>query len=127
MKVLIACEYSGILRNAFKKEGHDSWSSASKICIENPIGIMSTRYRKLDQIIQPFQFGHPESKATCLWLKNLPRLIPTAIVKLDYTVLSSGKKIGKWYSNLNPSKRAKDRSRTFDGIARAMAEHWGKI
>ena len=87
-----------------------------KIAIENPIGIMSTKYCKPDQIIQPWQFGHGETKATCLWLKGLPKLQPTNIVegrepKIHYTP---------------PSKnRGKLRSKTYQGIADAMAEQWG--
>lgn len=183
MKVLIACEFSGIVRDAFMKAGHDAWScdllpteatgqhiqgdvlniindgwdlmiahppcthlsvsgarwfkdkineqiaaasffiqlancSIKKICIENPIGIMSTRYHKPDQIIQPWQFGHGETKATCLWLKGLPKLTPTNIVE--------GREGKVW--KMPPSEtRWKERSRTFYGIAKAMAEQWGKI
>ena len=184
MKILIACEYSGIVRDAFLKKGHDAIScdilpsesnfgphyqcdvndilmdnwdmiiafppcthlSASgarwfpekqkdyrqqkaivffmqlalapvpKIVIENPIGIMSTLWRKPDQIIQPWQFGHGETKATCLWLKGLPELNPTDIVK------GRENRIHK----MPPSKtRAMERSRTFEGIAKAMADQWG--
>jgi site-specific DNA-cytosine methylase len=87
-----------------------------KIAIENPIGIMSTKYRKPDQIIQPWQFGHGETKATCLWLKNLPKLQPTEIV--------SGRENRIW--KMPPSEdRAKLRSKTFPGIAKAMATQWG--
>ena len=88
-----------------------------KIAIENPIGIMSTVWRKPDQIIQPWQFGHGETKATCLWLKDLPKLKPTNIV--------NGRNQNMW--KLPPSKdRAKIRSKTFPGIAKAMAEQWGQ-
>lgn len=87
-----------------------------KVCIENPIGIMSTHYRKPDQIIQPWQFGHGETKATCLWLKGLPKLEPTDIV--------SGRE--NRIHKMAPSEdRAKLRSKTFPGIAEAMAEQWG--
>lgn len=87
------------------------------IAIENPVSIMSTKYRKPDQIIQPWQFGHGETKATCLWLKNLPKLKETNIVE--------GREQRIHY--LPPSKdRAKLRSKTFPGIAKAMAEQWGK-
>lgn len=182
MKVLVACEFSGIVREAFAKRGHDSWSCdllpseregkhiqgdvlevlgegwdlmiahppcqhlavsgarwfaskqkeqkeaidfflalinapISRICVENPVGIMSTRYRKPDQIIQPWQFGHGETKATCLWLKNLPLLKPTKIVK--------GREQRVWKEP--PSRdRWKNRSRTYPGIAEAMAVQWGK-
>lgn len=180
MKVAILCEFSGIVRDAFIKKGHDAvscdlldtespgphikgdlmnydWSGydliiahppcthlavsgarwfkdkqkeqkeaidffmwiagqpVDKICIENPICIMSTKWRKPDQIIQPWQFGHGETKATCLWLKNLPKLKPTNIVE--------GREQRIW--KLPPSKdRAKLRSKTFQGIADAMANQW---
>jgi hypothetical protein len=87
-----------------------------KIAIENPIGIMSTKYRKPDQIIQPWQFGHGETKATCLWLKNLPKLVPTDVVE--------GREPRIW--KMAPAKdRAKKRSITYQGIANAMAKQWG--
>jgi site-specific DNA-cytosine methylase len=186
LKVLIACEYSGVVREAFKTRGHDAWScdiidteipgqhftrdvlniinaewwdlmiahppcthlSSSgarwwkekkdkselalqfvqllmnapidKICIENPIGMVNTRIRKPDQIVQPYQFGHSVSKSTCLWLKNLPPLQTTNIVEPEWQYLKNGKRIDKWYSN-----NKKDRSRTFPGIANAMANQWG--
>lgn len=180
MKVLVACEFSGVVREAFRKRGHDAWSCdllptdiprhhiqddvlrhlkgwdlmiahppcthlsvsgarwfknkkpdqaeaisffslivnapIQKICIENPIGIMSTIYRKPDQIIQPWQFGHGETKATCLWLQGLPKLLPTNIVE------GREARIHK----MSPSKdRGKLRSITYQGIANAMAEQWG--
>ena len=88
-----------------------------KIAIENPIGVMSSRYRKPDQVLQPWMFGHPETKATCLWLKNLPKLTPTDIVE--------GREQRLHY--LSPSKdRAKLRSKTYQGIADAMASQWGE-
>lgn len=182
MKVLVACEFSGIVRQAFRDKGHDAWScdllpaddnskfhyqcdvltllddgwdlmvafppcthlavsgarwfkdkkkeqkeaiqffldlihnnKIPKIAVENPIGIMSTFFRKPDQIIQPWQFGHGETKATCLWLHNLPLLKPTNIV--------SGREQRIW--KLPPSKdRWKLRSKTFSGIAKAMSEQW---
>lgn len=184
MKVLVACEFSGIVREAFRKRGHDAWScdylpqdypsrgfhykgdifdlikyrhdwdlmiahppcthlavsgarwfkdkrkeqnqavdfflalwdlNIPKIAIENPIGIMSTRFQKPTQIIQPWQFGHGETKATCLWLKNLPLLKPTKIVE------GREARIHK----MPPSKdRWKERSRTYQGIAEAMANQW---
>lgn len=87
-----------------------------RVVIENPIGIMSTLYRKPDQIIQPWQFGHGETKATCLWLKGLPNLKPTNLVKGREARIH----------RLPPSKdRAKLRSKTYTGIALAMAEQWG--
>lgn len=86
------------------------------VAIENPIGIMSNIYRKPDQIIQPWQFGHGEVKATCLWLKNLPKLKPTKIV--------DGRQPKIWKMPPGP-ERAKLRSKTYSGIAEAMAEQWG--
>ena len=182
MKILIACEYSGRVRDCFKALGHDAWSCdilptdspgqhlqcdvttvlnngwdmivafppctdlcvsgakwfaakrasgqqqraidlfmaianapCERIAIENPIGIMSTQWRKPDQIIQPWQFGHGETKATCLWLKNLPLLQPTNIVE--------GREQRIWKMAPSPT-RAKDRSLTFQGIAQAMATQW---
>ncbi len=92
-------------------------ASCDKIAIENPIGIMSTQYRKPDQIIHPWQFGHGEKKSTCLWLTGLPNLRPTQIV--------TGRGLG--LSNMRPSaERAKMRSKTFQGIAEAMASQWGQ-
>ena len=188
MRVLVACEFSGIVRDAFAARGHDAWScdylpserpgkhiigdarevlygpgthpcrwdlmiahppcthlavsgarwfkdkraeqeeafwffmalvnvEIPRICIENPISIMSTRYRKPDQIIQPWQFGHGETKATCLWLKNLPPLVPTNIV--------DGREARVHRMPPGPN-RWKERSRTFQGIADAMADQWGK-
>lgn len=87
------------------------------VAIENPVGIMSTHYRKPDQIIQPWQFGHGETKATCLWLKGLPELKPTNIV--------TGRNQRIWKMPPGPN-RQKARSKTFPGIARAMAEQWSK-
>ena len=90
-------------------------ADCKRIAIENPIGIMSTRYRKPDQIIQPWQFGHGETKATCLWLKGLPKLQPTDIV--------TGREQRVWKMPPGP-ERAKLRSKTYLGVARAMAEQW---
>ncbi len=180
MDVLIACEFSGIVREAFKAKGHNAVSCdfeptelpgkhiqgdvrkileigwdlmiahppctylavsgarwfkerkeeqeqalnfvkelmdapITRICIENPVSVISTRIRKPDQIIQPWMFGHGETKKTCLWLKNLPKLVPTKIVE--------GRKGRVWKEP--PSKdRWKNRSRTYKGIAKAMAEQW---
>lgn len=181
MKVLVACEFSGIVRDSFIKQGHDAvscdllpserlgphiqadvhkllyedwdlmiafppcthlavsgarwfkdkkteqiealhfvktlmYSHIDKIAIENPIGIISTYIRKPDQIIQPWMFGHGETKATCLWLKNLPKLIPTNIVE--------GRK-GRVHHESPSPDRWKNRSRTYQGIADAMADQWG--
>ena len=95
-------------------------------CIENPVGIMSTLWRKPDQIIQPYQFGHPEPKKTCLWLYWLQPLIPTKIVEPEYFTTKSGKRMGTWFYKPSFTKdRQIMRSRTFPGIAKAMAEQWG--
>jgi site-specific DNA-cytosine methylase len=190
MRVLVACEYSGTVREAFRKLGHDAWScdiipsddnspyhfqcdvfevvnqgwdlmiahppcthlavsgakhfhkkineqkdalefvkklmdlNIKKICIENPVSVISTKIRKPDQIIQPWQFGHEAQKTTCLWLKGLPLLMHTKIVnKGEFYISPSGKKLPKWYSD---NKSAKIRSKTFQGIADAMAEQWGR-
>ena len=179
-RVLIGGEFSGIIREEFKKRGHDAWSCdllptekpgqhiqgdvrnelhkgwdlliahpyctytavsgarwfskrqkeqkeaieffmllvnapIEKICIEHPISIMSTVYRKPDQIIQPWQFGHGETKATCLWLKNLPLLTPTNIV--------SGRE-ARVHKEPPSKERWKNRSRTYTGIAKAIAKQW---
>lgn len=109
--------------------------NAKRVAIENPIGIMSSVYRKPDQIIQPYEYGHPIRKATCLWLRNLPKLQPTNIVEqgeydeygfsiggaLRYATDENGK-ILSW----NDPRTAKERSKTFHGIAVAMAEQWGE-
>ena len=112
--------------------------TAEHIAVENPIGIMSTCYRKPDQIIQPWQYGHPETKSTCLWLKNLPKLKPTEILEkpeggwLNQSFTPDGRyksfvnydsrgKIMAW----NDPETAKLRSKTYTGIAKAMAEQWG--
>lgn len=194
LKVLVACEMSGRVRDAFIAKGHDAWScdimrsdepgphirgdvrpflkkewdlmiafppctylcssglhwnkriprrqeltdraaeffmllanaNVPRIAIENPIGCMSTRYRKPDQIIQPWMFGHPESKSTCLWLKNLEPLKPTNVLPLPPS--------GRWdnqtpsgQNKLGPSPtRAIQRSKTYIGIAQAMADQWSK-
>lgn len=109
---------------------------AKRIAIENPIGIMSGVYRKPDQIIQPYMFGHPYAKSTCLWLRNLPLLEPTEVVEPE-RIHSKGKTGGYsgniWYvkdddGNIlswNDPRTSIERSKTFPGIARAMAEQWG--
>jgi len=181
MRVLVACEYSGVVRDAFTARGHsamscdlldtekpglhykgdvtnilnDGWdlmichppcthlavsgarwfkekqaeqeealefvelllnAPILKICLENPISIISSRIRKPDQIIQPWQYGHGETKATCLWLKNLPLLKPTNIVE--------GREARVHKMPPGPN-RWKERSRTFQGIADAFAQQWG--
>lgn len=193
MKVLIACEYSGTIRDAFSKQGHDAWScdfeptdtpgnhyqgnvkdiindgwdlmiahppcthlavsgsrwfkdkqeeqkealefvrflmsaDIDKIAIENPISVISTQIRKPDQIINPYQFGDPHCKKTCLWLKNLERLKPTNIVIPTKTTTRTGRVYDSWWyatSMLPLSIRGKARSKTFQGIADAMASQWG--
>lgn len=181
MRVLVACEFSGIVRDAFAARGHDAWSCdllpterpgqhiqgdvlevlddgwdlavchppcthlavsgarwfkhkakeqeealrfvralldapIPRIALENPISIISSRIRKPDQIIQPWQFGHGETKATCLWLKGLPPLVPTNVV--------SGR-AARVHSEPPGPDRWKNRSRTFEGVAKAMSEQWG--
>lgn len=181
MKVLIGCEFSGIVRDAFIFKGHDAWSCdfldsefsgphlkcdvldilengwdlaifhppcthlavsgarwfkykkrqqcealefvrklmsapIEKICVENPISIISSKIRKPDQIIQPWQFGHGETKAICLWLKNIKPLISTDIVE--------GRQ-NRVHKEPTGRDRWKNRSRTYEGIAKAMAEQWG--
>lgn len=111
-------------------------AECEKIAIENPVGVVNTRYRKPDQIIQPYMFGHPVSKKTCLWLKNLPILKETKIVEPE-RIHSKGKSGGysgpSWYVTDENGKilswkdprTAKARSKTYEGIAKAMAEQWG--
>lgn len=144
MRVLVACEFSGTVRRAFRALGHDAWSCdllpaedgsefhfqadalwfvralldapIPRIALENPVSIISTKIRKPDQIIQPWMFGHGETKATCLWLQNLPPLVPTDIVE--------GREARVHRMPPGPN-RWKERSRTFEGIAKAMANQWG--
>ena len=187
LKILVACEYSATVRDAFRDQGHDAWScdllptegdprwhiqgdaiehayhvgwdllvahppcthlavsgarhfaikQASgvqgealefvrklldapipRIALENPVSVISSRIRKPDQIIQPWQFGHGEVKATCLWLKGLPKLKPTNIVE--------GREARVHRMPPGPD-RWKERSRTFTGIAEAMADQWGSL
>ena len=186
MRVLVACEYSGRVRDAFRRRGHEATSCdllpceadpehhyqgdvfdllagpwdlivahppctdlavsgarhfaekiadgrqaralefvqvlldapAPRIALENPISIISSRIRKPDQIIQPWMFGHGETKATCLWLKNLPPLVPTDVVE--------GREARVHRMSPGPD-RWKERSRTYLGIAEAMAEQWGRL
>ena len=104
-------------------------ADCERIAIENPIGVMSTYYRKPNQIIHPYLFGDPERKATCLWLKGLPELKPTNIVEPNIISYKNGKGTDSpWHMNtmcLPKEERAKLRSKTFPGIAKAMAEQWG--
>ena len=106
-------------------------ADCDKIAIENPVGIMSTKWRKPDQIIQPFEFGDAYEKRTCLWLKGLQNLVPTEIVTVpDRVQFKSGKTMAKWYveaANLPKEQRALVRSKTFPGIAKAMATQWGGV
>ena len=99
------------------------------IAIENPVGLISSHIRKPDQIVQPYLFGDPHKKTTCLWLKNLPPLKPTEIVDVEYMTTSTGKRFSKWYwetSLLPVQERSKARSKTFSGMAKAIAQQWGK-
>ena len=191
MRVLVACEYSGRVREAFRKMGHDAWSCdlleaednseyhitddvitildkgwdlmvahppctdiavsgaawfkekiadgrqqraidfvqllmdapIPKICIENPISVISSKIRKPDQIIQPWMFGHKEQKATCLWLKGLPKLTETNNVKEEMMTLPKKDRERLHYLPPSPT-RWKERSRTYQGIADAMATQW---
>lgn len=104
-------------------------ADCDKIAIENPVGVMSTKWRKPDQIIEPFEYGDAYEKRTCLWLKGLPKLVPTKIVEIpDRIKFKSGKTMAKWYveaGNLTKEQRALVRSKTFPGIAKAMADQWG--
>ena len=106
-------------------------ADCERIAIENPIGVMSTEYRKPNQIIHPYMFGDPERKGTCLWLKNLPCLVPTNIVEPNIIKYKNGKGTDSpWHVNtlsLPPAERARARSKTFPGIAAAMAHQWGFI
>lgn len=103
-------------------------ADCEKVVIENPVGIMSTEWRKPDQIIQPYEFGDPYEKKTCLWIKGLPKLIPVNQVEPPpRTQFESGKSMPTWYAEawkLPKEERAKLRSKTFPGIAKAMAEQW---
>ena len=104
-------------------------ADCEKIAIENPVGIMSSEWRKPNQIINPWQFGDAFEKKTCLWLKGLPELKPTNIVEIPPRKrFDSGKSMPSWYAeawHLPKEERAKLRSKTFPGIAKAMAEQWG--
>lgn len=95
------------------------------IALENPIGVLSTFIEKPDQIVQPWWFGDEAQKSTCWWLKNLPPLKPTKIVgKGEFYISPQGKKLPKWYSD---NKTSKSRSKTFQGMAKAIAKQWGKF
>lgn len=196
MRVLVACEYSGRVREAFRRRGHDAWSCdlldsedesdyhisgdvldhlsgwdliiahppctdlavsgarhfpakiadgrqqraidfvqalmdapCERIAIENPISVISSKIRKPDQIIQPWMFGHPETKSTCLWLKGLPKLMPNddaEHVRAHMMTLPVSERNRVHRMPPGPD-RWKERSRTYLGIAGAMAEQWGTI
>lgn len=122
-----------ILRHKYRKEAIDFFmafanADCDKIAIENPVGIMSTVWRKPNQIINPWQFGDAFEKKTCLWLKGLPELIPTNIVEFPQRkMFDSGKSMPSWYADLwhlPKEERSKFRSKTFPGIATAMADQW---
>ena len=122
-----------IKRHAARKEAIDFFmmfanADCEKIAIENPVGVMSSEWRKPNQIINPYQFGDAFEKKTCLWLKGLPELKPTNIVEPPKrTEFKSGKTMPAWYADawkLPKEERAKLRSKTFPGIAKAMAEQW---
>lgn len=97
-----------------------------RICIENPVGIMSTLYRKPDQCIQPYEYGHPETKKTCLWLKNLPKLIPTNNVYAEMMALPKNKRNRVHYMSPGPERSAL-RAKTYRGWAEAMADQWRNL
>lgn len=104
-------------------------ADCEQIAIENPIGVISSVYRKPNQIIHPYMFGDPARKATCLWLKNLPQLIPTNLVEPEIIRYKNGKGTDNpWHMEtikLPKEERSKIRSKTFPGIAKAMADQWG--
>lgn len=104
-------------------------ADCERIAIENPVGYMNTHYRKPDQIIHPYEFGHEVNKPTCLWLKGLPKLIPTQIVgrgEMTTWGKKHPRKVSVWYKTetRKGGETSKNRSKTFPGIARAMAEQW---
>lgn len=105
--------------------------NSPKVAVENPIGYMSTAYQKPTQIIHPYMFGEPARKATCLWLKGLPKLTPTDIVEPEIIRYKNGKGTDNpWHMEtmkLPPAERAKARSKTSPGIAKAMVEQWGPL
>lgn len=113
--------------NFFMKFVH---ADCPHIAIENPVGVMSSQYRKPDQYIEPYYFGDAEKKKTGLWLKELPLLTPTNVVKPVIIHCASGANVPRWHMEtlkLPKEERSRVRSKTFIGIARAMAEQWGEI
>jgi hypothetical protein len=100
------------------------------IAVENPAGIMSSRFRKPDQYVHPYHFGDPHSKRTGLWLKELPKLIPTKIVEPQFHIYKDGRRDPIWHMEtlkLPPEERSRVRSKTFQGMADAIAEQWGNF
>lgn len=139
------CTYLAVCGNRWFKGNAERWEKRleafaffmkfvtnenPRIVIENPIGVASTYYRKPDQIIEPWQFGDEASKKTCLWLKGVSPLKPTKIVgKGEIVKFESGRQMPKWYCDaygLPPEERSAIRSKTFPGIAEAMARQWGE-
>jgi hypothetical protein len=103
---------------------------AKRICIENPVSVISTKIRKPEQIIQPYHFGHTTMKTTCLWLKNLPPLKHTEVVEPEMITMKNGKRMNKFHYDtfkLPKKERSHVRSKTFLGIAKAMASQWGSL
>jgi hypothetical protein len=106
-------------------------SNINYIAIENPVGLLSSKWKKPNQIVQPYMFGDEATKTTCLWIKNLPLLLPSNIVgKGERTVFASGKSHPKWYADALKNAKTKEerqtlRSKTFEGMANAFAEQWG--
>lgn len=118
-----ALERIKLREEAFNFFMHFVNADCDKIAIENPVGYVNSHYRKPDQIIQPYQFGDPYEKKTCLWLKGLTKLEPTNIVQPPpRQQIKGGKSMPEWYSNAPKKDRARIRSQTFPGIANAMAE-----
>ena len=101
-------------------------SPIERICVENPVSVIASQIRKSDQLIHPWEHGHPEEKRTCLWLKNLPKLEPTDIVYDEMMKLPKAERHRIWSMPPSPT-RGKDRSRFYTGIADAMAEQWGGL
>ena len=121
-----------VQRKLLQKEAQEFFmlfanANCSQIAIENPVGVMSTYWRKPDQIIQPYMFGDAERKGTCLWLKGLLKLKSTNVVEPKLYTYKDGRTDGMWHVStmkLPPTERAKARSKTFPGIAKAMAAQW---
>ena len=128
---LVGAERRAAVNEAALLFMHFAAAEIEKICIENPVGVMSSLWRKPDQIITPCQFGHKEPKKTCLWLKGLEPLTHTKLVEPEYYTTKSGKRLAKWYykdaTKGTAEERQKIRNRTFSGIAEAMAHQWGSF